>query len=119
MNDNSEFENNYDVDLADSQNLSADNNGETGKGAAIASMVLGIVSIVAWFFGVGAIVGLVTGIVGLVCAANAKKAGFEGGFRTAGLVCSIIGLVGSAMVYVACVVWVGALGATGAVLYSL
>lgn len=34
-----------------------------GKGNAIASMVLGIVGVVLWFFGVGSIVSIITGII--------------------------------------------------------
>ena len=63
-----------------------------GKGAAIASMVLGIISICAWFFGIGAVVSLITGVIGLICASESKKAGYTGAMRTAGFVCSIIGL---------------------------
>ena len=96
-------------------NMQPDNSGsQPGKGAAIASLVLGIVSIVTWFFGAGAIIGLVTGIIGLVCASKAKKDGFSGGIQTGGFVCSLIGTIGSALVFVACVACVGALGATGA-----
>lgn len=92
------------------------NGNEPGKGAAIASMVLGIISIVTWFFGMGALLGLVTGVVGLVCASSAKKAGFVGGMRTAGFVCSLIGVIGSALVFVACVACVGVLGTAGALM---
>ena len=84
-----------------------------GKGAAVAAMVLGIVSIVFWFFGAGAFVGLITGIIGLICSSSAKKAGYSGGMQTAGFVCSLIGLVGSALAFVACVACVGALGTAG------
>ncbi len=87
---------------------------EPGKGAAIASLVLGIVSIVFWFFGMGAFVGLVTGIIGVICASSSKKAGYTGGIQTGGLVCSIIGLIGSAVVFVACIACVGAIGTAGA-----
>ena len=92
----------------------APNGAQPGKGAATASLVLGIVSVVFWFFGMGAIVGLITGIIGIICSVNAKKAGFVGGIQTAGLVCSIIGVVGSAIVFVACVACVGTLGAMDA-----
>lgn len=88
------------------------NGNEPGKGAAIAGMVLGIISIVTWFFGMGALIGLITGIIGLICASNAKKAGYVGGMRTAGFVCSLIGVIGSALVFVACVACVGVLGGT-------
>ncbi len=85
-----------------------------GKGAAIASLVLGIISVVFWFFGIGSLVSIVCGIIGLILASNAKKAGFEGGIRTGGFVCSLIGLIGGALVFVACVACVGLLGAAGA-----
>ncbi len=96
------------------------NNGNVpGKGAATASMVLGIIAVVFWFFGWGAIVSVVCGIVGLILASNSKKAGFDGGTRTAGLVLSIIGLVGGALVFVACVACAGAIGAAGLELSDL
>ena len=91
-----------------------ENNGNVpGKGAAIASLVLGIVSVVCWFMSTLAFVGVITGIVGIVCASSAKKAGFDGGIRTAGFVLSIIGLAGSAIIFLACVACVGTLGALG------
>lgn len=39
-----------------------------GKGAATASMVLGIISVVLWFFGYSALVSVILGIVGLILA---------------------------------------------------
>lgn len=84
-----------------------------GKGAATASMVLGIISVVLWFFGYSALVSVVLGIVGLILAGNAKKAGFVGGMQTAGFVLSLIGLIGGAIFFVACVACVGAIGAAG------
>ncbi len=95
------------------QTVSASQPSEPGKGLATASLVLGIISVVTWFLGSFAFVGLVTGIVGLVCASKSKKQGFNGGIRTAGFVLSIIGLVGSAIVCVACVACVGLLGTAG------
>lgn len=50
-----------------------------GKSAAVASMVCGIVSVALWFFGLTSILSLILGIVGLVLANNAKKAGYNGG----------------------------------------
>ena len=44
-----------------------------GKGAATASLVLGIIAVVLWFFGYTSIVSVILGIVGLVCAGNAKR----------------------------------------------
>lgn len=85
-----------------------------GKGAATASMVLGIISVVLWFFGYSALVSVILGIVGLILAGNAKKAGFVGGIQTAGFVLSLIGLIGGAIFFVACIACVGAIGAAGA-----
>ncbi len=84
-----------------------------GKGAATASMVLGIISVVLWFFGYSALVSVILGIVGLILAGNAKKAGFVGGMQTAGFVLSLIGLIGGAIFFVACVACAGAIGAVG------
>lgn len=85
-----------------------------GKGAAVASLVLGIIAVVLWFFGYTSIVSVILGIVGLVCAGNAKKAGFMGGLRTAGFVLSLIGLIGGGIAFVACVACVACAGAIGA-----
>ena len=85
-----------------------------GKGQAIASMVLGIISVVLWFFGYGSLISIILGIVGLVLAGNSKKAGFEGGMRTAGFVLSLIGLIGGALFFVACVACAGILASAGA-----
>ena len=84
-----------------------------GKGAAVASLVLGIIAVVLWFFGYTSIVSVILGTVGLVCAGNAKKAGFMGGLRTAGFVLSLIGLIGGGIAFVACVACAGAIGAAG------
>ena len=91
-----------------------ENNNIPGKGAATASLVLGIISVVLWFFGYSAMVSVILGIVGLILAGNAKKAGFNGGIRTAGFVLSLIGLIGGAIFFVACVACVGAIGAADA-----
>ncbi len=91
-----------------------DQNNVPGKGAATASLVLGIIAVVCWFFGYSSILSVVLGIIGLVMASNAKKAGFEGGIAKAGFVLSLIGLIGGAIFFVACVACVGALGAAGA-----
>ena len=91
-----------------------ENNNIPGKGAATASLVLGIISVVLWFFGYSALVSVILGIVGQILAGNAKKAGFNGGIRTAGFVLSLIGLIGGAIFFVACVACVGAIGAADA-----
>ena len=66
-----------------------------GKNAAIASMVCGIISIVFWFFGVTAFLSLVLGIVGLVLASNAKKAGYNDGLIFVSCV-ACAGIIGTA-----------------------
>ena len=58
-----------------------------GKGAATASMVLGIISVVLWFFGYSALVSVILGIVGLILAGNAKKAGLSVVFKQPVLYC--------------------------------
>lgn len=81
-----------------------------GKGLAIASLVLGIITLLfIFFFPIG---GLVTGIIGIVCASKAKSAGNSSGMQTAGFVCSLVGLVINAFIFVACVACAGVLGTT-------
>lgn len=79
-----------------------------GKGQATASLVLGIIAVVLWWFGYSALVSVVLGIIGLILASKSKKAGFNGGIRKAGFVLSLIGLIGGAIMFVACVACVGA-----------
>ena len=64
-----------------------------GKGAATASLVLGIVG---FFFA-----GVVLGIIGLCMASKAKQEGYVGGMRTAGFVLSLLSLILSAIATVA------------------
>lgn len=91
------------------------NNGEAPEhGKAIASMVLGIIGAVLWFFGYSSIVSIILGIVGLILSSNAKKAGNTEGVRTAGFVLSLISLIGGSIVFVACVACAGTLAAAGA-----
>ena len=91
-----------------------ENNNIPGKGAATASLVLGIISVVLWFFGYSAIISVILGIVGLIQASRAKELGYEDTTRTAGFILSLIGLIGGAIFFVACVACVGALGSAGA-----
>ena len=85
-----------------------------GKGKAIASLVLGIISIVLWWGSsalIPAIISIVLGIVGLVLASSAKKDGFEGGIRKAGFILSLIGTIGGAIFLVSCAACVACVGA--------
>lgn len=94
-------------------NYSPNDGNIPGKSAATASLVLGIISVVCWFAGYSSIISVICGIVGLILASNSKKMGFVSGVRTAGFVLSLIGLIGGALVFVACIACVGALGAAG------
>lgn len=88
--------------------------GSVSHGKAVASLVLGICAVASWFFGLGALLGMVLGIIGLVLAGQAKKAGNIEGIRTAGFVCSLIGLIGSA---IAVIIALGAVFALGTLAY--
>ena len=65
---------------------------QPGSGAAIASLILGIVGL---FFA-----GIILGIIGLVMASKAKRAGYTGGIRTAGFVLSLLALILSSIIVV-------------------
>ena len=90
--------------------------GSIFHGRAVASLVIGICSIVSWFFGLGALLGVVLGIVGLVLANQAKRAGNIEGIRTAGFVGSLIGLIGSG---IAVIIALGAVFALGTLAYMV
>lgn len=70
-----------------------------GKSAATASMVIGIIALAFWFMGYLAILSTILGIIGLVLANKSGQAGFEGGTRKAGFVCSLIAVIGGALVF--------------------
>jgi len=83
-------------------------------GKAVASLVLGIVGILFWFSGMGSIISIVVGIIGIVLASQAKKAGNTEGIRTAGFVLSIISLVGGSVIFIVLILVVGSLSIVGA-----
>lgn len=78
------------------------------NGKAIASLVLGIVSLVCVFFGYGAILGIILGIIGIVLGISAKKEQ-PSGMATAGLVLSIIAVALCVLSFIACIACAGAL----------
>ena len=88
------------------------NQQQPADGKAIASLVLGIVSLVTIFFGYGALLGLILSIVGLILGINSKKTR-PSGMATAGVVLNIIALVLCALTFIACVACVGALASLG------
>lgn len=70
---------------------------------AVASLVLGIISIICSFFGVINLFGGILGIIGIILGSLSKKNSENKGMATAGLVCSIIGTILCFIFYVACV----------------
>lgn len=94
-----------------------ENQNQSGHGKAVASLVLGIIGIIFWFFGYSSIVSIIMGIIGLVLSSTAKKEGNNEGIRTAGFVLSLIALIGGAVAFVACVACVGGMAAIGASMY--
>lgn len=77
----------------------------------VASLVLGIISLLIGAFSSGALgwLGAILAIIGIVMGAYARKNPETKGIGTAGLVCSIIGLVLCLILYVACAACVGGL----------
>ncbi len=74
------------------------NSSGSGKGCGIASLVLGILSLV--FF--GGWIGIILAIIGLVLSVTAKNHGYVNGIQKAGFVLSIVGLVLDCIFFVAC-----------------
>ena len=73
---------------------------------AIASLVLGIVSLIFMWWPVLSIIAIFTGLIGIVLGAMGQKSlaatGQPTGAATAGIVCSIIGLVFGIIFTIAC-----------------
>lgn len=82
---------------------------------AVASLVLGIVSIVCGLFLAGfQWVGAIVGVIGIILGAMARKNPEKKGMATAGLVCSIIGFILCIILFVACAACIGSAGMLGA-----
>lgn len=77
-------------------------------GSSIASLVLGLISLLCAWFGYGALISVITGIIGIILGIKGNKIQ-QTGVGTAGIVLSIIGLVLSIIVFFACVLCVGGL----------
>ncbi len=73
---------------------------------AVASLVLGIVSVVCVFFGSAAFLGIILGVVGLILGINAKKEA-PSSMATAGIILSIVAIAACAIVFIACVACIG------------
>ena len=71
---------------------------------ALASLILGLVSVGVAFFVHGFNwLAILVGIIGIVCGAKGKKEPEQKGIATVGMVLSIIGMVFGLIVYIACV----------------
>jgi uncharacterized membrane protein len=75
----------------------------------VASLVLGIIAIVIGVFSAGSLgwAGAIMAIVGIILGALGRKNPEKQGIATAGLVCSIIGLILCLILYIACAACVG------------
>lgn len=80
---------------------------------AVASLVLGICSIVFAALGLGIPVGAVCGIVGIVLGNMAKKNPDTLSMAKAGFVCSVVGTILSLFVLIACTACIGSAGIAG------
>jgi len=76
---------------------------------AVASLVLGIVSIVLSF--IVNWIGAIPAIIGIILGALGRKDPAKKGMATGGLVCSIIGFILSIILLIACAACVSAAGA--------
>ena len=84
-----------------------------GNGIATAGLTVGIVAgVIAWFPCLP-VVGLVLGVIGLILSVlGLKKSSVVGSGRgkaIAGLICSVIGILGGIIILV---LWIGAIGAS-------
>lgn len=72
-----------------------------GKAMGVASLVLGILSLLCCLTGIGAIFGIIMGIIGLVLGSKARDLlpQTERGMATTGWICSIIALCLCAAVF--------------------
>lgn len=80
---------------------------------SIASLILGICSIVAAVFGLGFPIGAIAGIVGIIMGIYGKKDPEKAGMAKAGFICSIIGTILSLLFVVLCASCLGGIGAIG------
>lgn len=74
----------------------------------IASLVLGIISIVIGVFSAGSL-GWLGAVIGIVIGIQGKKIPDQAGMAQGGFICSIIGTVLCLLTYIACVACVGCL----------
>lgn len=82
---------------------------------AVASLVLGICSLVFPFIGLGWL-SMILGIVGIILGALGRKKAEKKGMATAGIVMSIIAVALGLLMWIACAACIGAIGAAGSAL---
>ena len=80
---------------------------------AVASLVLGICSIVFGVIGLGIPIGAVCAIVGIVLGNMPKKKRERSSMAKAGFICSVVGTILSLLVLIACTACVGTAGIAG------
>ena len=68
---------------------------DAGKGLAIASLICGIVGLIsAWFFGIGAIIGIVAIILAVISGNKSQASGFKrSALAIVGLILGIVAVV--------------------------
>lgn len=85
--------------------------GNDSKGMAIASMILGIVSIVLcciWY------ISLIAGIVGIVLGIMHNRKNEKSGMATAGIICSVIGIILTIAILILAAIGIAAMGGISA-----
>jgi hypothetical protein len=97
------------LDTADTVGAAGYRENSGASGTAIASLVLGILSLICALFGWSSIAGLVFGIIGVVLGAKARKEA-QTGLATAGFVCSLLGMILCAVGLVCAIACAGAAG---------
>ena len=89
--------------------------GNNGKPLAIASMVLGILSICSSY---GPFIGVIMAIVGLVLNGKAKAAGNDSTFLKVGKITSIIGIILGAILGIVWIIAIAAASTMGVASYA-
>lgn len=89
-------------------------NQKPSNGAGVASLVVGIIGVIFSFIIWISIIGLILGIVGCVMSSISRKNIGPNGIATAGLVLSIIAIVFGSLLFSACMIACGGIGATAA-----
>ncbi len=82
---------------------------QASHGKAVASLVLGIVGVVCWFFGYSSVLSIILGIVAVVLSKGAAGDGNTEGVCKAGKILGIISIVGGIIALICAIVLVGGL----------